>query len=544
MAPQPQDIERVSNLEEKNQVIETEVATDHTAVDSQTLHNGGSILGKLQRFANRLGVEQRGIERVLPEERTDTSLSKIGTLWLSANLTPPTFAIGALAHPVFGLGFVDTALTIVFVNLLGILPVSFFARFGPRFGLRQMVLSRFYFGYYGVKLIAIFNILACLGWSSVNVIVGAQVLANIDPRHPLPGWAGILIIALSTLLITTLGYRVLHAYERWSWLPVLAIFCIVAGELGRSGRFAAVAPLTARGPAAEAGSVLSFAASVYGFSSGWTTYAADFTVYQPERRARGHAVFWWTLGGLFVPLVFTELLGAAVMTAAASVPVAGGGALHSNPYLDAYNGSGVGGLLAQALVPPLGGFGRFCLVVLALSVVANNCPNIYSVGLSLQVLFGALDPAAAGLARRRALASRPAWSAAGTAAYVAVSVPGYGMFESWLENFMLVIGYWLAVYEGVALAEHFVFRRGWGGYEVEDHATPSRLPPGFAALGAFLVGIMGAVLGMAQVWFTGPVGRLCGREGVGGDVGFELAFAFSAVSYVVLRAVEKRLYRR
>ena len=54
-----------------------------------------------------------------------------------------SFAIGALAIPIFGLGFVDTALTIIFVNFLGILPVCFFSTFGPRFGLRQMVLSRF-----------------------------------------------------------------------------------------------------------------------------------------------------------------------------------------------------------------------------------------------------------------------------------------------------------------------------------------------------------------------------------------------------------------
>lgn len=63
-----------------------------------------------------------------------------------------SFAIGALAQPIFELGFVDTALTIIFINILGILPVCFFSTFGPRFGLRQMVLSRFYFGYYGVKL--------------------------------------------------------------------------------------------------------------------------------------------------------------------------------------------------------------------------------------------------------------------------------------------------------------------------------------------------------------------------------------------------------
>lgn len=71
---------------------------------------------------------------------------------MSANLTVSTFAIGALAQPIFKLGFVDTALTVVFVNILGILPVSFFSTFGPRFGLRQMVLSRYFFGHYGVKL--------------------------------------------------------------------------------------------------------------------------------------------------------------------------------------------------------------------------------------------------------------------------------------------------------------------------------------------------------------------------------------------------------
>lgn len=73
-------------------------------------------------------------------------------------MTVSTFALGALAQPVFGLGFVDAALTIVCINALGILPVCFFSTFGPRFGLRQMVLSRFYFGYYGVKLSASYHV--------------------------------------------------------------------------------------------------------------------------------------------------------------------------------------------------------------------------------------------------------------------------------------------------------------------------------------------------------------------------------------------------
>ncbi|KKY36199.1 putative purine-cytosine permease [Diaporthe ampelina] len=434
-------------------------------------------------------------------------------------MTVSTFALGALAQPVFGLGFVDSALTIVCINVLGILPVCFFSTFGPRFGLRQMVLSRFFFGYNGVKLIAIFNILACLGWSSVNVIVGAQLLAAISPGHnALPGWAGILIISLSTLLITTFGYRLVHAYERWSWIPVLVIFCIVAGEFGVSGKFDALLPL-GEGKA-EAGFVLSFAASVFGFATGWTSMAADYAVYQPETRS-GKTVFWWTFGGLVFPLVFTELLGAAVMTASAL----------DDGYADAYEANHVGGVLAMVLVPRLGAFGRFCLAVLALSIVANNCPNIYSVSLSLQVL-----------SRRTQRIPRFVWPAVATAVYVAISIPGYSRFEEVLENFMLLIGYWLAIYEGIALTEHFVFRRT-SGYAAEDYATPGRLPPGYSALCAFLVGAAGAVLGMAQSWYVGPIGRLCGGD-FGGDVGFELAFGFSAVAYLILRSVERAWFGR
>jgi len=70
-----------------------------------------------------------------------------------------SFAIGVLAVPVFGLGFVDSVLTIFFINILGILPVCFFSTFGPRFGIRQMILSRFFFGYYGVK-ISMFTLLS------------------------------------------------------------------------------------------------------------------------------------------------------------------------------------------------------------------------------------------------------------------------------------------------------------------------------------------------------------------------------------------------
>ena len=153
---------------EKNRPI---YGGDDTAVPTVVFTEGNTTYAKLQRFAGRFSIEQRGIERVPEDERTDKSLANVGTLvrykfrfgcgfaadkggeqWLSANMVVSSFAIGALAVTVFHLGFVDSLLTILFINLLGITPVAFFSTFGPRYGLRQMVFSRYFFGFYGVKV--------------------------------------------------------------------------------------------------------------------------------------------------------------------------------------------------------------------------------------------------------------------------------------------------------------------------------------------------------------------------------------------------------
>ena len=169
--------------------------------------------------------------------------------------------------------------------------------------------------------------------------------------------------------------------------------------------------------AAEAGGVLSFASSVFGFATGWTSYAADYTVYQPVGSSRVK-VFLWTWAGLIFPLCFTEMLGLAVATAVTADPA----------YEDSYKASGIGGLLAAVLFPPLGRFGEFCLVVLALSIIANNCPNIYSLTFSLQVM-----------GRWTQNVPRFIWTFVGTLVYCAIAIPGYSSFESVLTNFMLLI---------------------------------------------------------------------------------------------------------
>ena len=440
--------------------------------------------------------------------------------WLSANMVISSFAIGLLAQKLFFLGFVDAILTCIFFNMLGVISVCFFSTFGPRFGLRQMVLSRFWFGWWGVKLIAFFNVLACIGWSSVNSIVGAQLIHAVN--NDVPGWAGIVVIAVGTLLVTFFGYKVVHAYEFWSWIPTFIVFLVVLGEFAHSGAFVNL-PMGVG--TSELGGVLSFGSVVYGFATGWTSYAADYTVYQPVHQSR-KKVFASVWIGLMIPLLFTEFLGIAIMTA---TTIDGG----NNRYMEGYTASGTGGLLAAVLFPPLGGFGKFCLVVLALSIVANNCPNIYSVALTMQVM-----------GRWTQRVPRFIWTTIATGVYIAIAIPGYSHFEEVLENFMNFIGYWLAIYEGIAFSEHLIYRRSMDAYEPAFYDQPSKLPPSIAAVFAFCCGVAGMVTGMSQSWFVGPIALHAGEAPFGGDVGFELGFAFAFVSYAVARYFERKAFGR
>lgn len=51
----------------------------------------------------------------------------------------------------------------------------------------------------------------------------------------MPGYAGIIVIAAATFLVTLFGYKIVHKYEMYSWFPCFVIFLIVLGEFAHSG---------------------------------------------------------------------------------------------------------------------------------------------------------------------------------------------------------------------------------------------------------------------------------------------------------------------
>jgi hypothetical protein len=68
---------------------EGSVVSNHNAVPGESFEIGTGWYARAQRLAGKLRIEQRGIERVPEDERTDAgfkALLNVATMWLSANV--------------------------------------------------------------------------------------------------------------------------------------------------------------------------------------------------------------------------------------------------------------------------------------------------------------------------------------------------------------------------------------------------------------------------------------------------------------------------
>ncbi|PWT77972.1 MAG: hypothetical protein C5B60_01905, partial [Chloroflexi bacterium] len=168
------------------------------------------------------GFEVTGIERVEENDRAHTQLWDTMWLWWSANSVVATVALGSLSF-FFGLGFWGSVIVILVFNILGVLPVAFLSTLGPKTGLAQMPLTRFSFGLQGAKLPAIFNALACIGWSAVNAVIGSSLIVAWSDNK-IPQWAALIFLMVITTLVSVFGYFIVHRYERFAWIPMFILF--------------------------------------------------------------------------------------------------------------------------------------------------------------------------------------------------------------------------------------------------------------------------------------------------------------------------------
>lgn len=351
-----------------------------------------------------------------------------------------------------------------------------------------MVLARYSMGWYPAKLVVILNLIVLLGYALIDAVIAGQILSAVSPGGSMSTIVGIIIVAVITWGITTFGYSVFHHYERYAWLPQLIVLCILAGVAGP--RFDLTTP--SQGTVETiAGNRISFFSLCLSAAITYAGGAADVFVYYPEDTPNWK-VFVMTMLGLVSSFTFALLVGVGLGSGVASIPSWG----------DAYGLSQ--GALIVAGYQPLGNFGGFCAVIVALGLIANMIVPTYSSSVDFQVFGGWFN-----------VVPRVVWNTVGVIIYTVCAIAGRESLAAIFTNFLALMGYWVAIWVAIFLEEHLIFRRwvpgiGWDWACWNDR---EKLPLGAAALVAFLIGWVGSILCMAQVWYIGPIAGLVGDYG-------------------------------
>jgi len=471
----------------------------------------------VERTLVRYNLEARGIQRVLPNERHDMrqlGYIQIAILWFSVNLTANNLTLGMLGPAVYYLPFLDSCLCAVFGAIVGSLPVPYIATFGPRSGNRTMVFARYSMGFYPSKIIVILNLIVLLGYSLIDTVVAGQILSAVSPNGSMSVIVGIIITAVIAWCITTFGYGVFHYYERYAWLPQLIVVCILAGAAGPQFDLYGN-PSAGETKETIIGNRLSFFSLCLAAAITYSGGAADYFVYYPEETPK-HKVLFVTFAGLVCSFSPMFILGIGL----------GSGMATNSTWSDAY-GVSQGALAVQGFAP-LGPFGSFLSVVLALGLIANLIAPTYSSGVDFQVLGRYLEKV-----------PRVVWNTIGVIIYTVCAVAGRQNLANIFTNFLALMGYWVSIWIAIVLEEHLIFRKWLGiGWNWDAWNDKRKLPVGAAALVAFVIGWIGSILCMAQVWYIGPLAALVGQYGA--DMGNYVGFGWAGLTYLPLRWLELR----
>ncbi|KAJ3814854.1 cytosine-purine permease [Lentinula lateritia] len=469
----------------------------------------------LSRHALRWGIETHGIAPTTEEERTDTRMWQMFTVWFSAILNLTGMSTGALGPIFFSLDFRECIIVLVIADVICCSVPAYFVVFGPKLGTRTMVQSRFSFGYYGAMLISILNVFSQIGWLIINSIVGGQVLAAVSTN--LNDTTGIVIIVIISFVLSFCGYKTLHWYETYIWLPSVVLFIALLG-VGGNQLVAQIPILISSAPSAAAGMLIAYGTTAGASDLTWCSFAADYGIYH-ESKTPTWKIFSWAYAGIFTSAFIGHIIGAAFASAAPAIPSWETGLGDGEDF----------GRFLVVILEPIGNFGKFLVVLGALTVTAPCAITMYSFGVSLM----SISPMFAKVPRY-------IYSLICTAIVIPIAIVGATHFFAAFEDVLNLIGYWATSYASIVLCEHFIFRKNdFARYSVVDWNTPSNLPLGVAAILAFLCSFAVIVPSMNQPWYTGPIAN----AGTG-DIGLITGFVASGMLYMVFRAVEVKFTSR
>lgn len=430
-------------------------------------------------------VERRSIDVVPDAERHGTAFSQF-TLWLGANLQITAVVTGALAV-VFGGDVVWSLVGLVVGNLLGGAVMALHSAQGPRLGLPQMIQSRAQFGVRGAVVPLLLVILMYVGFFASGSVLAGQAVGELTHTGDT---TGIIVFALVTGVMATVGYRVIHALGR-----VASIVCAIAfvylgirlldrvdlSALLHDAHFDAPMFLLA----------ISLSAS---WQLAFGPYVADYSRYLP-RTTSAKSTFWWTLSGSAIGSQWSMTFGVLVAATA--------GAKFLDNQVSYVVGLGGAGIIAS-----------FLYFVIALGKLTINVLNTYGGFMSMVT-------SVSGFRGQKVLSqrARAVYIALIMVAGTAVALVGKDSFLSSFKDFLLFLLTFFTPWSAINLVDYYLISKE--RYDIPALSDPHGRYGAWRwdALAVYGIGLLAQLPFLATHFYTGPLVEPLGGADISWIVG-------------------------
>jgi NCS1 nucleoside transporter family len=434
-------------------------------------------------------------------------------IWAGANIAPINWVLGSLGI-VLGLSLAQTVEVLVLGNVIGCLAFGFFVLMGQRTGVSQMVQTRSAFGRRGAYLPTFIQLVISAGWCAVNTWIILDLALALFGKLGYHGGTGlkvtiVILVMVIQIWLAAVGFNAIAKFERYTvpiTFAVLIVMTIVAWSQNHVDWGYAGGHL--HGSALISAESTIMTAIGVGWGCTWFAYASDYSRFVPRSTPK-RKVFWASVFGQFLPVVWLGIFGATLATVAQDV----------DP----------GALVVK-------NFGALAIPVLLLVLhgpIATNILNIYSCSLCAQTLDWKLN--------RRVIALM-----VGVIAFAFTIVLVYqASFASTLDAWLSGLVMWIAPWGTVTLLHFYYFLHQDVDVDaLYDPPRRSRLPDvRWSAVISFAAGAIAAwCFEYGEVgWLQGPGAGALGNV----DLTWLVGSVVAGVLYLILgRPQRSALYAK
>ena len=441
-------------------------------------------------------IETRSIDYI-PETERHGSLTSQFTLWLGANLQITAIITGALAV-VLGGDVLWSLIALLLGQLLGGAVMALHAAQGPQLGLPQMISSRVQFGVYGAIIPILAVCVMYVGFSASGSVLAGQAIAQL--LHTEDG-TGIIIFGCFIVMITLLGYRVIHVLGRIASLVGVAAFLYMFSRL-----FAAhdIASLLSMRHFSLNQFLLAMSLSA-SWQIAYGPYVADYSRYLPRDTS--------------APKTFAAVLVGSVLGSQTSMTFGVFAAALAGKQFEHHEVAYIVGLGSTGAVATLL---FFCIAFGKVTVTALNA---YGSFMSMATIVSGFRRGI-----RISMSHRVLYIVAMVGLSILLALAGRHSFLKSFEAFILFLLGVFTPWSAINLVDYYFFTRS--RYDVPALSDPDGRYGRWNVIGIaiYLVGIGVQMPFLSSTFYTGPLVAKLG----GADVSWILGLIVPAVLYFAL----------